>query len=582
MSASDAVLSGRLSAALEAVGDVAYSWELDGDQLDWFGAPAPAGLEFAAELQTGRSFANRIHPDDMLHRQKALAAHFDGAGSFDCEYRLRDLDGAFVWVHERGRARPEGSGRPRVMLGVIRAVGDRRAQQTRLERLANYDELTGHFNKSRLREAVDQIIAANQRRPNPAVFMSVGIDNMTMLNEMYGYETADTVLVEIGRRLDNCVRVSDMIGRLGGDRFGIVLSHCPPEGIGAAAEKILAEVNSEPVPTVRGPIYATVSIGSASFPDQGLTSYDVITRAESALADAQRAGRDCHSDYRMTDEQRERQRRSLSISEEVRAALREERVVFAFQPVVAAMTGEVDHYECLLRMRMPDGRVISAGDFVPVIEQLGFIRLIDRYVLEKTLAELAAHPQVKLGFNISGLTAADRPWLRSLISQVRNRPDLASRLVVEITETAALYDIEESARFVSALRHAGCQVALDDFGAGHTSLRHLQSLAVDTVKIDGSFIRNLTVSPDSQVFLRHLLGLAKGFGFNTVAECVATAEEAAILRREGVGFLQGYYFGRPTLDRPWLEPLPVRQSAEVIDLADPSRVDPVKLAATGD
>src|SRR6185436_12419372 len=132
------------------------------------------------------------------------------------------------------------------------------------------------------------------------------------------------------------------------------LSDCPPEGATAAAEKILAEVNSTPVPTVRGPIYATVSIGSASFPDQGLTSYDVITRAESALADAKRAGRDCHSHYRMTDEQRKRQRRSLSISEEVRAALREDRIVFAFQPVVSATTGDVDHYECLLRMRMPD------------------------------------------------------------------------------------------------------------------------------------------------------------------------------------------------------------------------------------
>src|SRR5688572_18808956 len=215
MSASDTALSGHLSAALEAAGDVAYSWDLDGDQLDWFGGLAPAGLEFATLLQTGRSFATRIHPDDLLHRQMALAAHFDGAGPLDCEYRLRDADGAFVWVHERGRARPEGKGRPRVMLGVIRAVGDRKAQQTRLERLANYDELTGHFNKSRLREAVDQIIAANQRRPSPAAFMSVGIDNMTMLNEMFGHEAADTVLVETGRRLDDCLRLSDLIGRLG-------------------------------------------------------------------------------------------------------------------------------------------------------------------------------------------------------------------------------------------------------------------------------------------------------------------------------------------------------------------------------
>ncbi len=560
-------LSGGAAAALQAAGDVAYSWELEDDRLQWSGRLAEAGIDFALELPNGRSFANRIHPDDLVHRQLALAAHFDAEGAFDCEYRLRDAEGAFVWVHERGRASRDDEGRPHLMHGVIRAIGDRKAQQSRLERLANYDELTGHFNKSRLREAVDQIIAANQRQRSPAAFLSVGVDNMTMINDMYSYEAADTVLIEIGRRLDNCVRVSDLIGRLGGDRFGIVLATCPPENIPAAAEKILTSVNSAPVMTARGPVYATVSIGSASFPDQGLTSYDVITRAESALSDAKRAGRDCHTHYRMTEEQRERQRRSLTISEQVQAAMREDRIVFAFQPVVEAMTGVVNHYECLLRMRMPDGQIISAGEFVPIIEQLGFIRLIDRYVLDHAVAELAEHPNVHLGFNISGLTAADRPWLRALISQVRNRPEIASRLIVEITETAALYDLEESARFVSALRHAGCRVALDDFGAGHTSLRHLQSLAVDTVKIDGSFIRNLSKSPESQVFLRHLLGLAKGFGFETVAECVGTAEDAEILRREGVGLLQGYYFGEPSLDRPWMtnarpESVDFREAAE--------------------
>lgn len=550
MSVSEPELSHQLSAAIEAAGDVAYFWELESDRLDWSGELT--GISLAAETANGRSFTARVHPDDLVHRQLALAAHLEGEAAFDCEYRLCDPGGGFVWVHERGRAKRDAAGRPQTMLGLIRTIGDRKIQQTRLERLANYDELTGHFNKSRLREAVDQIIAANQRSESPAAFLSVGVDNMSMINDMFGYEAADSVLIDIGRRLDNCLRLSDVIGRLGGDRFGIVLSNCPAENISAAAEKILAAVNSAPIITTRGLIYAAVSIGSASFPDQGLTSYDVITRAESALAEAKRAGRDCHTHYRMTEEQRARQRRSLAISEQVRTALREGRIVFAFQPVVEAMTGEVDHYECLLRMRMPDGRIVTAGEFIPIIEQLGFIRLVDRYVLDMAVEELKAHPTVKLGFNISGLTAADRPWLRALIAHVRNKPEIASRLIVEITETAALYDLEESARFVSVLRHAGCQVALDDFGAGHTSLRHLQSLAVDTVKIDGSFIRNLSQSPESQVFLRHLLGLAKGFGFNTVAECVTTAEDAEILRREGVGLLQGYYFGKPLIERPWL------------------------------
>src|SRR5947209_18815412 len=157
MSLSDQEPSSRLIAALEAAGDIAYSWDLDGDRLDWSGRFPEAWNEFAEDLTSGRRFAGRIHPDDLVHRQLMLANHFDGDSTFDCEYRVRGRGGIFTWVHERGRALRDNAGRPQRMLGVIRAIGDRKAQQSRLEQLANYDELTGHFNKSRLREAVDQI-----------------------------------------------------------------------------------------------------------------------------------------------------------------------------------------------------------------------------------------------------------------------------------------------------------------------------------------------------------------------------------------------------------------------------------------
>jgi EAL domain-containing protein (putative c-di-GMP-specific phosphodiesterase class I) len=236
----------------------------------------------------------------------------------------------------------------------------------------------------------------------------------------------------------------------------------------------------------------------------------------------------------------------------VKAALRQNRLLFAYQPVVCAATGEVDYFECLLRMRDEVGNILAGAEFITAVEHLGLIGLIDRFVLEKAVQELGTHPEVRLGFNVSGLTAGDRPWLRLLISRLRNRPDLACRLIIEITETAALDNIEETARFVDTLRDAGCRVALDDFGAGHTSLRHLQSLAVDTVKIDGSFIRNLADSPENRVFLRHLLGLTKGFGLSTIAECVESVEDAALLRSEGIGYLQGYHIGAPTIERLWL------------------------------
>jgi EAL domain-containing protein (putative c-di-GMP-specific phosphodiesterase class I) len=247
-----------------------------------------------------------------------------------------------------------------------------------------------------------------------------------------------------------------------------------------------------------------------------------------------------------------RQRAGLAIEERVRAALGQERMLFAFQPVICASSGSVDYFECLLRMREDDGRLVPCGEFIAAAEETGLVGLIDRYVLHRAFDELAAHPEVRLGFNVSGRTACDRPWLRSLIALLRRRPDNARRLVVEITETAAFDDLEECARFVDTLRDAGCRVALDDFGAGYTSLRHLQALAVDIVKIDGSFVRSLAARPENRIILRHLLGLTRGFGLGTVAECVETAEEAALLREAGVGYLQGFYFGRPTTKRTWL------------------------------
>ncbi|HLI21339.1 MAG TPA: GGDEF and EAL domain-containing protein [Stellaceae bacterium] len=551
----NAELSGIL-AALASAGDVAYIWDIESDAITWHGALKMLGFDDAVALPTGQAFAERINPDDLLRRQQQLHAHYMRGQPFDCEYRVRLQGGSFGWLHDRGTAELDHVGRPKRLLGVVRLVTTRKTREQRLELLANYDDLTGHFNKKRLREVLDHQLAASFRAGNPGSYLAVGIDKLSAINDAFGYDTADQVLIEVGRRLDRCLRVSDVVGRVGGDRFGVILAHCGEDNVAAAAEKILASVSRSPIETAAGPIYATISIGSTIFPDQAKTSYEVMTRAESALSEAKRAGRDCFVPYRLSEEQRRRQRVGMALGEKVQRALKENRLPLAYQPVVDAVTGEVDYYECLLRMIGEDGRTVAAGAFVAAIEQLGFIRVIDRYVLETAVEQIASHPGFRLGINISGLTATDRAWLRAVTAMLKDKPEIANRVLVEITETAALHDLEESARFVSSLRDLGCRVALDDFGAGFTSLRHLQALAVDTVKIDGSFVRNLTQSEDNQVFLRHLVGLANTLGLHTVAEMVETAEEAAILQREGVKYLQGYYFGKPTLEKPWLAPAP--------------------------
>jgi EAL domain-containing protein (putative c-di-GMP-specific phosphodiesterase class I) len=198
-----------------------------------------------------------------------------------------------------------------------------------------------------------------------------------------------------------------------------------------------------------------------------------------------------------------------------------------------------------------DGEAVSAGQFIAAAEQLGLVRLMDRHALEMMVSRLHADPEVTLAVNVSGTTARDPSWLESFVSYVRANRDVAQRIIVELTETAALQDFEENARFISNLREIGCRVAIDDFGAGYTSFRNLQKLHVDMVKIDGSYVRGLATSPDNQVFVQTLVDLAKNFNLKTVAEWVGSEEEATFLERLGIDYLQGYHFGEPRLEPQW-------------------------------
>ncbi len=540
-----------MRAALACSGDVVYSWDLVRDNISWIGNTSDMFGGGASEaVLSGDSFHERINPDDLKTRLKFLSKHFTTREPFDCEYRVRTEKGGFCWIHERAAAEFSEAGQPVRLNGVLRLVTGRKQHEILLEQRANYDELTGLYNKSRLRESVHHALAYAERYSVSGGFLAVGIDKMAMINEAYGRQTADSVIVGVGRRLEECMRATDVIGRLGGDTFGIVLGNADELGIAAAAEKILNSFRQDAVQTPVGPIQITATIGGAGFPGLIQTAHDLMASAENAMCDAKRLGRNCFAFFEMSEEQRVRQRDYIQIGEQVTKALQEERVVFAYQPVVTSDTHEVAYYETLIRMIDEKGEIVSAGAFVPVAERLGLMRQIDRYTLEMAVADLNSDPDITLALNISSLTASDRSWLRALVSHVKGKPELASRLMIEITETAALDDFEDSARFVAAVRDLGCKVALDDFGSGYTSFRHLKSLTVDVVKIDGSFVINLGENPDNLLFIRTLLNLADGFGIKTVAECVQSEQDAALLKAEGIDYMQGFYYGRPQLGRP--------------------------------
>jgi diguanylate cyclase (GGDEF)-like protein len=539
--------------AIEASGDLVYDWDLTADRIEWVGLANGffgTGEEFVPE--SGRMLASHIHPEDLPQRLKSLTEHFSQKAPYDCEYRLRLQSGEECWVHDRGAVKMGPDGDPERLIGTLRMINARKQNEARLERLASFDDLTGHFNKLRLRDAIDRCLKDSHEANVTSAFLVIGVDNLSKVNNAFGYQAGDKVLIAIGQHLDHILRSSDTVGRIGADRFGVLLPRCSEVQMNRAAERILQAVREMSIPVDPARVHVTISVGGLVFPGpEHTTAEDIVTRAETALRQAKRDGRDRFALYQASQQQNLLHRRSQTIVAEVERAIAENRLCFAYQPVVDATTHQPAFHECLIRLCSASGELVPAAAFVPVVEQLGLVRQMDRHVLELAAAELAVDPKIELAVNLSGLTAADPTWFRALKVLLRDRPEMAHRLIFEITETTALQDVEETARFIHQLKDLGCRLSLDDFGAGYTSFRHLQALNFDIVKIDGSFIRSLRDNPEHQLFVRNLLGMADAFGLKTVAECVETGEDAGFLTGEGVHYLQGYYFGRPSIERTW-------------------------------
>ena len=303
-----------------------------------------------------------------------------------------------------------------------------------------------------------------------------------------------------------------MLGRFSGNKFGLILKNCTVDDMNVAAERFLAGIRDEVVPTKSGPVSVTASIGAVSVPRYARSANEAINRAQETLDTAKRRRAGSFLVWRPNVERDAQRKVNIRVTDEIVTALNERRIVMAFEPVVEARSRQQAFYECLIRMEQEDGQVLLAPDIVPVAERLGLIRLVDHRVLELVVAELAASPEVQLSLNISPDTTMDPDWWSSIESLMRAHPGVAERLIVEITETVAIQDIDDLRGFVTRLKNFGSRIAIDDFGAGYTSFRNLRKLGVDIVKIDGAFVQNIARSADDRAFVQTLIDLARRLG----------------------------------------------------------------------
>ena len=502
-----------LSHILLASGDAAYDWDRRANSITWFGhSESFFGSHDGPPLQE-EAFNNAVFIEDrpMFIDCRTL--------TFERQYRLGLPDGRIVWVHERG-ATEQVDGKVIRQRGLLRLAAHDPGEQRQRPETYGYDSLTGCLDRGHMLEQIGKALDRARTARRACAYLVVGIDKMSFVNEAVGMEAGDVLLCSAAARLAEIIPARAILGRVAGDMFGVLL----PEQMGIdhtlLAERLLQSFRDHPVVTSVTPLHITVSIGGVSLPNVAKGPSEAMIYAEQALHDARLRGRNLFVEYLDSPERAQENRQFLELAESIKHAFKNDGFRLAYQPIVDAQSEQTVYYEALVRMFDDEGKPISAAQFVPAIEQLGLAMELDKLVLDLAVKELEAAPNLKLAINVSGLTAAQSSWPEYVQGVLGLRDQVAQRLVFEITETAAIVDVSETCRFVEQVRKLGGRVALDDFGAGFTSISHLRSLSISIMKIDKDLLHNLAGSAEQQHLVRMLIELARGLGMtNSCRRC---------------------------------------------------------------
>jgi diguanylate cyclase (GGDEF)-like protein len=558
--ASDPVPPLDPATVLSSIGEAVYDWDVPSDTLTW--ASGAAGLMQRIEpraLASGTSYDCGIAPRSGAGR----AAHIlgsrqvdDGMGvAYALRYALRTADGHLLWLEDTGRWFAGVDGRPSLAHGVVRQIN---APPEREAAQRERDPLTGQLTLPAFLARADRLVASASAHSNSAA-VAIALHDLARINREHGFETGTFAIGAIARRLAATLRRSDAIAHIGGGRFMALLSPCDPAALTTLATRFTKAVSAEPIATPDGPVKLTVKA--------------VVLPVDSSLRDGGHLVRrlDAWLDGHGPDLVRAASPRSAppaeppaetgDVSGDILAALNENRLVLVYQPIAEAAGETIALHEGLARIRLANGRLLGAAAIVPAAERLGLMPLLDQHVLGLGIAALCRHDTVRLALNVSAPSLVDPAWLARLEAAATQHPGLVNRLTIEITETAAIADLAVAARTVAHLKQRGITVAIDDFGAGHTSFRILRDIAADIVKIDGAFVQNLARSPDDRFFVRTLIDLARHRDMKVVAEWVRDSETARMLRGWGADYLQGEYIGMPALTLPGGAEAPRRLSS---------------------
>ncbi|KVW96213.1 EAL domain-containing protein [Thiobacillus denitrificans] len=463
----------------------------------------------------------------------------DGRVITELDYPVRDREGRFIghlWIYED--------------------VTRERQTADQLVYLAERDALTGLYNRHRFQQELARTMLETDRHQTQCAVMFFDLDEFKTINDSSGHRAGDALLIRVAGEIGTLVRRNEVLARLGGDEFAILLPAVQDNEAEALAERVVRAVAQIPFRFEGQNLRLTTSLGIAYYPGHAADADDLVARADIAMYQAKDAGKNTWRVYRADTVADSEMRSRLSWGERISNALDKALFQLHFQGVYRAEDGTLSHLEALIRMtdeRNPD-QLIMPAHFIPLAEKSGRILDIDRWVIREVLRMLSDNPDIpSIAINISGRSLSEPSLPQFIGDAIREGCVTPSRLIVEITETAAVSDLHDAQHMIEALRQLGCGVCLDDFGVGFASFAYLKHLHVDTIKIDGIFIRDLANDHDNQVFVQAMVSVALGLGKSVVAEYVEDGQTLALLRRFGVDLVQGYHLDRPIPDHPALQ-----------------------------
>lgn len=537
----------RLSVALHASQIAIWDWDIKRDR--WYASRVYyTGLGYPAERGRGNRdvWIERVHPADRPYVQGVIQRAMQGdPAPYEYEARLRHADGTYRWMQVRGMVVDRNSqGIATRMLGIRQDITDKKTAEERIRRLAHYDPLTELPNRTWLNEFMPGVFTQARMDGESLSVLVVDVDRFKNINDTFGHGIGDELLVEVAKRILTLARDQDVVARIGGDTFVMVLRGDQISRSIPTAQRLI-ELLAAPFRTGQLELMITSSIGVASSPAHGVDFETLFKCADHAMHRAKQQRRNHYVVF--SEEMHIRSARNLILEAELRHAIERAELQVHYQPQISLADGHLTGVEALLRWHNPNLGAVSPAEFIPIIEDSGQILKIGGWVLRQAVNQLRdwlaqGMPPLSLAVNLSSVQFRD-PQLPELIRSVMHEAGLHPRcLELELTERVALDDPGGAVAVMNELHELGVRIAIDDFGTGYSSLNYLKQFRASQLKIDQSFVRGVAADPEDQAIVGAIIGLAGSLSVGTIAEGVETAEQLEFLKQHGCQQAQGFYF----------------------------------------